>query len=96
MKKSLTFELKTLKGEPLTGPDKAPLIYKDVLAYSLFGHQGPLPAADHLRRWKLARRIEDACDEIDLAAEEITLLKEAAAETWPTQVAGQICEELDR
>ena len=77
MKKNFKLPLKTLDKTPFQENGK------DVLLSSICIHalgftdpQGPkLPHDEHLKRFKLASKIHDAEDEIDVTVEELALLK---------------------
>lgn len=101
MKKSLKYEMRNLKGGPLTSgpPANEPLVYKNLLSGCLFAESrdgSRLTSAQRRDRWLLAQRIEAATDEVELSSEEITLLKELCASEYPTLASGQIIVELEK
>lgn len=54
-----------------------------------------LSGEDKVKRWKLAQRIHDATGEIDIASEEVSLLKTLLAKSYTPLVVGQAWSVLE-
>ena len=90
--------LKTLEGKPITDPNHLKgLSLGDICIIVLqaqFEDEKNLAADKKIERWNLAQRIHGNVN-VDLKAEEITLLKELVGKGWGVTVVGQAYDMLD-
>ena len=106
MKRNLNVVLKTLKGEPLkeqyVGPDDKPLERDLTLAsvavtalLASYDDEKNLSGEDKVKRFKLAQQINDADGDVEVTAEQVSLLKSLIAKGYTPLVVGQAYEILE-
>ena len=110
MKIRINSILKNVYGEPLKsqrkkdrpkGSDKPrefeDMILKDVIVNSLLGEfEGEkLTGEKKLERYRLAMKIQDTKTEIDLASEDIVLIKDLIGKSWSPLISGQAWEMIE-
>lgn len=106
MKRNLNVVLKTLKGEPLkeqyVGPDDKPLERTVTLSgiatnalLANYEDERNLSGDDKVKRFKLAQQINDADGEVEVTAEQVSLLKSLIAKGYTPLVVGQAYEILE-
>lgn len=91
MKRNTTAAIKTLTGEPIKD-GQADLTLGAVATNALlmpYEDERNLSGDEKVKRFKLAQRIHDAAGEVDISAEEITLLKSLIAKAYTALVVGQ-------
>ena len=84
----------------ITADTKVPVTLKFMLIQALLSNTGPdgatLKAEDKLKRYSLYRDLKKAGDSVELPAEDVVFLKEAAKSFIDTLVLGQTHEMLER
>jgi hypothetical protein len=69
--------------------DEKELTLKKVCVHSLLSDESVHEDGESkMKRWKLASRIHDSIDEIEVGAEEIALIKKKMAQVYSTGVVG--------
>lgn len=99
MKVKIDSVLKDIKGEPLKAAQDSDkiLTLKDVLSISLcFIEQKGSTPEESVKRYNLLRSVTDAETEVDISAEDISLMKQLIAKTYGSPVvSGQACLLLE-
>jgi len=87
----------TLDGKHIEDPqNKKPLTLKDICVSALLGnYDEKIDGTEKVKRYMLATEIYKAKGNIDLSAEDISLLKKLIAIAFSTLVTGQAWEILD-
>ncbi len=98
MKIDITQAIPDIKLNPIKTQSGEPWTLKEALATACLGtYQGDNPTGDEkYKRWKLANKIEAANTEVELAAEEVVLLKKLSGAVFPTLSAGAIWSMLEK
>ena len=102
MKINLNFAFVNLKGEPIPrGEGKensTQLNLKTVCVSSLLGsyQDERIEGLEKLSRYKLAVKIFNAIDEVELTVEEIALIKKLIAKMFSVLVTGQVWEYIEK
>lgn len=100
MKKKFDVVLKDLKGETMK-KDGKDLNLKDLAVDCLLapevenGQMKRLSGQDHIKRYELAKKIHSSKEEINIDAEEISLIKSVISMNYNTFVAGPAMELLE-
>ena len=94
-----TQPLTTLSGQPFTDPDSKVTITLATIAENALLQAYPdeqnLSGEEKLKRYTLARKIEDNKQKAELSAEEIALLKKLIAKLYNPLILGQSWKMLD-
>ena len=101
MKRNLNVVLKTLDGQPLKEEHNGTA--RDVLLSRLavnallanYEDEKNLSGDDKVKRFKLAQQINDADGEVEVTAEQVSLLKSLIAKGYTPLVVGQAYEILE-
>lgn len=101
MKRNFNVVLKTLKGEPLK--EQYEDTVRDVTLASIatnallanYEDEKNLSGDDKVKRFKLAQQINDADGEVEVTAEQISLLKMLIAKGYSPLVVGQAYDILE-
>ena len=102
MKINLNFAFVNLKGEPIPKgkdeEDATQLNLKAVCVSSLLGsyQDERIDGAEKLSRYRLAVKISNAIDEVELTVEEIALIKKLIAKMFSVLVTGQVWEYIEK
>lgn len=106
MKRNFNVVLKTLKGEPLkeqyVGPDEKllerELSLSGIATNALLANyedEKNLSGEDKVKRFKLAQLINDADGDVEVTAEQVSLLKSLIAKAYTSLVVGRSYEILE-
>lgn len=101
MKRNLNVVLKTLDGEPLKEDHNGTA--RDVLLSRLavnallvnYHDEQSLSGEEKVKRFKLAQQINDADGDVEVTAEQVSLLKSLIAKGYTPLVVGQAYEILE-
>jgi hypothetical protein len=95
MKYLKSTQLMTLRGNPIQeGEEKATL--GRIVVASLCASVDRATGEEKLRRYTLAEKISNAGDEIELTAEEVSLIKKMIGLAMPTEIVGYAYKVLDQ
>ncbi len=99
MTKNLKINLKDFSGNSLRDSGtKEEITLDSVCINSLLANlpdEINLSGIDKVKRYKLAQKIHSKPEEVELASEDITLLKTLIAKCYATQITGQAWELLE-
>lgn len=98
MKVNLEAPILDLDGSPLEHPtEKSPLTIRKAITDSLLiGRANDNPdGAEKFRRWELARQIHGT-NEINLTAEQASMVKKLVGEIWSPGVVGPVWEAIEK
>lgn len=87
-------QLVNLKGEALKEND-TPVTLKDICANALLANDEKMEGRIKLENWNLAQLVYKG-GEIELTAEQVVKMKDMVAKHFPTLVAGQVLNILDK
>jgi len=96
MKIQMNQELKRLDGVPLKDGENVVALKKPCVEalLGIYPDETGLSGEDKLLRWRLAQRI-DKGGEVELAAENIALIKKLVAKAYGPLIVGQVWELLE-
>jgi len=100
MKRNFNVVLKDLKGEPIKRDNKE-MVLKDIAVDCLMapemehGQMKRLNGQEHIKRYELAKKIYNAKEEVEVDAEEISLIKAVISMNYNTFVAGPAMELIE-
>ena len=100
MKKNFCLPIKALDGTTFKDGDKEVLL-KKICVDCLYAQEVEsgvpkrLSGAEHVKRYDLAKRLYDSTGEIEVSAEEVSLLKTLLSSNYITSVVGPAFELLE-
>ena len=98
MKRNFNTTLKTLDGKPIKEADDLDVTLSTVAVNALlaaYEDERNLAGDDKVKRFKLAQLINDADGEVEVTAEQVSLLKTLIAKGYTPLVVGQAYEILE-
>ena len=99
MVKNLNKTFKNVDGTEIVDPQTKDVIKLSVICINALltprEDDNKLSGVDKVKRWKLAQEIYSKPEEIDLSAEDVTLLKDLIAKSYGTVVTAQAWEMLE-
>ena len=95
MKVKINQKLMGSDGAPLEKEKGQAITFKDIAIHSILS---PVQGDDEKKKWdkyEIYRKLKDAKDDVELKAEEITILKSAIGKLQPPLVMGQCWEIIE-
>jgi hypothetical protein len=99
MKIDFSGVLKGLRGDPLKDQDGNDLTLRTIAANAILGPALPgekLTGQIQLLRFQLAHQIFSAIEPLDIKAENVVLIKNQISANYPTIIAGQAWEIIEK